>query len=82
MGVVGACMVPFAYQCFLMMTSLEFGFLIAGWLLYLVAILTYSQQWLNLWPSVFGYHEIFHLLTIIGGCCTGVFNYSMCVRVQ
>lgn len=74
-------MVPFVYQCYLVMTSLEFGSVICAWLLYAAAVTVYSRQLLNLWPSVFGYHEIFHALTIVGGVFTCIFNSSICARI-
>lgn len=40
------------------------GLLIAGGLLYSAGALLYARRWPDLWPRVFGYHEVFHLLTI------------------
>lgn len=82
MGVVGACMVPFVYQCYLVMLPFEFGAIIAAWLLYLVAILTYTHKWGNTHPSVWGYHEMFHTITIIGAVASAVFNASICARIR
>jgi hemolysin III len=38
--------------------------LFAGGLLYSLGAITYAFQRPNLWPRVFGYHEVFHLLVI------------------
>jgi hemolysin III len=38
--------------------------LILGGLLYTLGALTYAFKRPNLWPRVFGYHEVFHLCTI------------------
>lgn len=40
------------------------GLLIAGGLLYSAGALLYARRWPDPWPRVFGYHEVFHLLTI------------------
>ena len=80
-GVMGGCMVPFVYQDYLVMHAYEFWSVVAAWLVYLAAILTYTFKWLNLWPSVWGYHEAFHTITIIGAVAAGVFNASICARL-
>jgi hemolysin III len=38
--------------------------LITGGVLYSAGALIYAGRWPDLWPRVFGYHEVFHLLTI------------------
>ena len=38
--------------------------LITGGVLYSAGALFYAGRWPDLWPRVFGYHEVFHLLTI------------------
>ena len=40
------------------------GLLIAGGALYSAGALLYARRWPDPWPRVFGYHEVFHLLTI------------------
>jgi hemolysin III len=40
------------------------GLLIAGGVLYSAGALLYARRWPDPWPRVFGYHEVFHLLTI------------------
>lgn len=42
------------------------GLLITGGVLYSAGALLYARQWPDPWPRVFGYHEVFHLLTIVG----------------
>jgi hemolysin III len=81
MGVAGASMVPFVYHLHLVMRATEFYAVIATWLLYLFAMLTYARGWFNRWPSVFGYHEVFHAISIPGGVAGCVFNYSICSRL-
>jgi hemolysin III len=40
------------------------GLLITGGVLYSASALFYAGRWPDPWPRVFGYHEVFHLLTI------------------
>lgn len=40
------------------------GLLIAGGALYSAGALLYARRWPDVWPRVFGYHEVFHLLTL------------------
>jgi hemolysin III len=40
------------------------GLLITGGVLYSAGALLYVRRWPDPWPRVFGYHEVFHLLTI------------------
>ncbi len=39
--------------------------LVAGGLLYTIGAVLYALRWPDPWPRVFGYHEIFHVLTIV-----------------
>ncbi|MEO0600229.1 MAG: hemolysin III family protein [Myxococcota bacterium] len=41
-----------------------FGFLLAGGCLYTVGAVVYATERPTLWPSTFGFHEAFHLLTV------------------
>jgi hemolysin III len=42
------------------------GLLIIGGVLYSTGALLYARRWPDPWPRVFGYHEVFHVLTIAG----------------
>lgn len=41
------------------------GLLTTGGVLYSAGALLYARRWPDPWPRVFGYHEVFHLLTIV-----------------
>jgi hemolysin III len=43
--------------------------LIAGGLMYSVGAIVYARRKPNPYPSVFGYHEVFHALTIAAAAC-------------
>lgn len=40
------------------------GLLVVGGVLYSAGALLYARRWPDPWPRVFGYHEVFHLLTV------------------
>ncbi len=39
--------------------------LVTGGLLYTIGAVLYALRWPDPWPRIFGYHEIFHVLTIV-----------------
>ncbi|MGD0712762.1 MAG: hemolysin III family protein [Gaiellaceae bacterium] len=43
--------------------------LLVGGLAYTVGAVVYARQWPNPVPHVFGYHEVFHALTIVAVAC-------------
>ena len=38
--------------------------MLAGGVLYIAGALSYHRRWLNAFPTVFGYHEVFHALVL------------------
>jgi hemolysin III len=60
---------------FLLTDILELGgvtalvLLAAGGLLYTVGGIAYAAKRPNPWPGVFGYHEVFHAMTIVAALC-------------
>jgi hemolysin III len=46
-----------------------FAFIVAGGLFYSVGASFYATKRPRLSPTVFGYHELFHLFTILGAAC-------------
>jgi hemolysin III len=45
------------------------GLLLAGSLLYAVGALLYHRRWPDPYPSVFGYHEVFHVCVCAAAAC-------------
>jgi hemolysin III len=43
--------------------------LLAGGLLYIAGALLYHRRWPNPYPSVFGYHEVFHVYVCAAAAC-------------
>lgn len=45
---------------------------IAGGIIYTVGALFYATKWPNPWPKHFGFHEFFHLCTVLAYACHAV----------
>ena len=43
--------------------------LLAGGLLYIIGALAYHRRWPDPYPSVFGYHEAFHVCVCLAAAC-------------
>lgn len=59
-----------AYQVWQRMPHLAFALLLVGGVVYSLGGLVYATRKPDPVPAVFGYHEVFHMLTMVG---TGVF---------
>lgn len=46
-------------------------------LLQIIGLTVFSHRKPNPWPSVFGYHEIFHLFVVLAGLCVYLVNWSI-----
>jgi hemolysin III len=58
-----------------------FSLLIVGGLAYTAGAVVYARRWPDPRPAVFGYHEIFHALTIVAVTCQYVAIAFFIVRV-
>ena len=47
----------------------ELTLLVAGGLMYTLGIPVLFRRWPNPWPATFGYHEIWHVATVLGAGC-------------
>ncbi len=43
--------------------------LAVGGVLYTLGGVAYAMKWPNPWPGVFGYHEVFHAMTVVAAIC-------------
>jgi hemolysin III len=46
-----------------------FGLVLGGGVLYTIGAVVYALKRPDPWPTVFGYHEVFHLFTVAGAGC-------------
>lgn len=78
--VSAASAVPFMVTCVLPHAShLQMAFAVAGWTSYAVGFVSYVTMRPRLIPTIFGYHEIFHVFVVIAGLCTALFNQEVVV---
>ncbi len=49
--------------------SLGFGLVLGGGIAYTVGAVVYALKRPDPWPTVFGFHEVFHLFTVVGAGC-------------
>lgn len=60
------------------LTQTEGRLAMIGLSIYAVGAVIYGKKLLDIVPSVFGYHEIFHICTIAAAICAYVLVYSLC----
>ena len=64
--IAGGLIIPYLPELKAVLTSLDIFFILIGGAVYLIGAVIYALRKPNPRPLVFGYHEIFHLLVIIG----------------
>ena len=70
--VVGWCPIVVAPQLVHALGWAGFWLMVAGGVAYTAGALAYARKWPDPWPRVFGFHEVFHLCTLVGA---GLFAY-------
>ena len=66
---MGSLFLLIGKQVILNYTILQLTLQIIGFLSYLLGVIVYIVKWPDPWPNYFGYHEIWHLFTILGAYC-------------
>jgi len=61
---VGWTILPWIREVWAAYGDVTFGLLLAGGALYTLGAVVYAMERPRLWPSTFGFHEAFHLLTV------------------
>lgn len=64
---MGWLAVPYLRELHAGLGSLNVWFLIGGGVIYTLGALIYAFRWPDPFPKVFGFHEIFHALTVVAG---------------
>jgi hemolysin III len=64
--IVGWSIAPSLAQLFSGLGVAGFTLILAGGLAYSAGAVVYARQRPDPWPQTFGYHEVFHLLTVVG----------------
>jgi hemolysin III len=66
---VGWVMAAYLPEVHRTLDPIAFALVIAGGALFTVGAVIYLLRWPDPWPRVFGYHEVFHVLIILGCTC-------------
>jgi len=61
-------------------TGAEMAFIVAGGLAYTVGAVVYAAKRPDPWPAVFGFHELFHVLVVVGALCHWLAVFSLAGR--
>lgn len=70
----------FLRQMLQLLNPFEFVCIIAMGVFYILGALCYARRSPDVWPKVFGYHEIFHACCLIAAICTYLLNQSVLAR--
>ena len=63
--IMGWLAVPYLPEIQAALGTSSIVLLLVGGIIYTLGAVVYAFKWPNPWPKIFGYHEIFHLMTII-----------------
>ena len=66
---VGWVMIAYFPEVHAPLVPVPFTLLIAGGVWFTVGAFVYLFRWPDPWPKVFGYHEVFHVMIILGCAC-------------
>ena len=75
--VMGWLALPYIGELNQTLGSAKIVFIVAGGIVYTIGAVFYALKKPNLKPGIFGYHELFHLLTIIGAFFHFVVIYQL-----
>lgn len=67
--VVGWLVVAYLPDARAAFDAATFTWLVAGGVWFTVGAVIYATRWPDPWPRVFGFHEVFHVLIIVGCAC-------------
>jgi hemolysin III len=70
-------MAPYFPELYARVGPSAMGLLLMGGLFYTGGALIYWLRLPNPWPRTFGYHEVNHLLGLVGACCHYVAIWSL-----
>ena len=78
--VTAASIVPFSPYLFYYQTLFEFLCFISNCVAMGIGAYIFTNRWPNPFPDSFGYHEVFHVFTVIGFVCIYGCNWSVIHR--
>lgn len=75
--IAGYLILPFVNELSLRIGPMNVAWLVCGGLAYTIGAVCYAMKRPTLNPAIFGYHEVFHILVIVGAICHFVVIYSV-----
>lgn len=78
--IVAGCCLPFLPICYFYMNRIEWLAVWATISFQLVGLYVFTKRKPDLIPSVFGYHELFHVMVVLAGATVYLLNYSIIHR--
>jgi len=66
---VGWVMIAYFPELHTALDPISFALVIAGGVWFTVGAVVYLFRWPDPWPRTFGYHEVFHIMIIVGCIC-------------
>lgn len=73
----GLMVVPYLSEMATSLGSVNLGLIISGGVVYVLGALAYAFKKPDLFPHIFGYHEVFHILVIVGAALHFTVIYSL-----
>lgn len=80
--VFGFLLAPRLPELFSVYTSSEKFIQIMGMFFYISGGMVYGFRWPNPYPENYGYHEVFHTLTVLGSLCVYMNTFSIILRYK
>lgn len=75
--IAGLMVVPFLPEMAANLGPVNLGLIISGGVVYVLGALAYALKKPDFYPHVFGYHEVFHILVIVGAALHFTVIYSL-----
>jgi predicted membrane channel-forming protein YqfA (hemolysin III family) len=71
---------PYMIPNYTYMNNIEFTAMMLTCVFQGCGVYVFSNKKPDLWPSTFGFHEVFHTLVVSAGVCVLICNYSIISR--
>lgn len=80
LAIVASVLMPFIPFCFVRMNTIEFTTMLLTYVFQSIGMSIFINKFPDPWPSIHGYHELFHIFVIIAGICVYLCNWSVIRR--
>lgn len=76
---MGWLVLPYASEIRETLGSTNLALIVIGGIVYTVGAIFYAFKWPRLKPTIFGYHELFHVFTVVGAALHFIVVYQVIV---